>query len=29
VFIGAGMLPFLAMLSLFFVLRRIEPARFD
>jgi MFS transporter, ACS family, hexuronate transporter len=29
VFIGAGMLPFLAMLSVFFVLRRIEPARFD
>ena len=29
VFIGAGMMPFLAMLSLFFVLRRIEPARFD
>ena len=29
VFIGAGMLPFLAMLSLFFVLRKIEPARFD
>jgi sugar phosphate permease len=29
VFIGAGLMPFLAMLSLFFVLRRIEPARFD
>jgi ACS family hexuronate transporter-like MFS transporter len=29
VFIGAGMLPFLAMLSVFFVLRKIEPARFD
>ena len=29
VFIGAGTMPFLAMLSLFFVLRRIEPARFD
>jgi ACS family hexuronate transporter-like MFS transporter len=29
VFIGAGMMPFMAMLSLFFVLRRIEPARFD
>jgi ACS family hexuronate transporter-like MFS transporter len=28
VFIGAGTLPFLAMLSLFLVLRRIEPARF-
>ena len=29
VFIGAGTMPFLAMLSLFFVLRKIEPARFD
>jgi len=29
VFIGAGALPLLAMASLFFVLRRIEPARFD
>jgi MFS transporter, ACS family, aldohexuronate transporter len=29
VFIGAGALPFLAMLSVFFVLRKIEPARFD
>ena len=29
VFIGAGMLPMLAMASLFLVLRRIEPARFD
>jgi sugar phosphate permease len=29
VFLGAGILPFLAMLSVFFVLRRIEPARFD
>jgi ACS family hexuronate transporter-like MFS transporter len=29
VFIGAGMMPFMAMLSLFLVLRRIEPARFD
>ncbi|NUR56588.1 MAG: MFS transporter [Acidobacteria bacterium] len=29
VFIGAGMLPFLAMLSVFFVLGRIEPARFE
>jgi len=29
VFVGAGALPLLAMLSLFFVLRRIEPARFD
>jgi ACS family hexuronate transporter-like MFS transporter len=28
VFLGAGALPFLAMASLFFVLRRIEPARF-
>jgi len=28
VFVGAGVLPLLAMLSLFFVLRRIEPARF-
>jgi MFS transporter, ACS family, hexuronate transporter len=28
VFIGAGTLPFLAMASLFLVLRRIEPARF-
>ena len=26
---GAGMLPFLAMLSVFLVLRRIEPARFE
>jgi ACS family hexuronate transporter-like MFS transporter len=29
VFIGAGMLPLLAMASLFLVLRKIEPARFD
>jgi sugar phosphate permease len=29
VFIGAGTLPFLAMASLFLVLRKIEPARFD
>ena len=29
VFLGAGMLPFLAMLSVFLVLRKIEPARFD
>ena len=29
VFVGAGALPLLAMLSLFFVLRKIEPARFD
>ena len=29
VFVGAGMLPLLAMLSVFFVLRRIEPAKFD
>jgi MFS transporter, ACS family, aldohexuronate transporter len=29
VFLGAGTLPFLAMLSVFFVLRKIEPARFD
>jgi len=28
VFLGAGTLPFLAMISVFFVLRRIEPARF-
>jgi ACS family hexuronate transporter-like MFS transporter len=28
VFLGVGALPFLAMLSVFFVLRRIEPARF-
>jgi sugar phosphate permease len=28
VFFGAGMLPFLAMASVFLVLRRIEPARF-
>jgi len=28
VFLGAGALPFMAMLSLFLVLRRIEPARF-
>ncbi|HJZ70712.1 MAG TPA: MFS transporter, partial [Vicinamibacterales bacterium] len=28
VFVGAGALPLLAMLSLFFVLRKIEPARF-
>ena len=27
VFLGAGLLPFLAMASVFFVLRRIEPAR--
>ena len=29
VFLGAGIMPFLAMFSVFFVLRRIEPARFD
>lgn len=29
VFLGAGMMPFLAMLSVFFVLGKIEPARFD
>lgn len=29
VFIGAGTLPFLAMASLFLVLRKIEPAQFD
>jgi sugar phosphate permease len=29
VFVGAGLMPLLAMLSLFFVLRKIEPARFD
>jgi ACS family hexuronate transporter-like MFS transporter len=29
VFFGAGALPFLAMLSLFLVLRKIEPARFE
>src|SRR4051812_38430385 len=29
VFLGAGILPFLAMLSVFFVLRKIEPAKFD
>ena len=29
VFLGAGMLPFLAMLSVFFVLGKIEPAKFD
>jgi MFS transporter, ACS family, aldohexuronate transporter len=29
VFVGAGMLPLLAMLSVFFVLRKIEPAKFD
>lgn len=29
VFIGAGALPLLAMASLFFVLRKIEPAKFD
>jgi ACS family hexuronate transporter-like MFS transporter len=29
VFVGAGALPLLAMLSVFFVLRRIEPAKFD
>jgi ACS family hexuronate transporter-like MFS transporter len=29
VFLGAGILPFLAMFSVFFVLRKIEPARFD
>lgn len=29
VFLGAGTLPFLAMLSVFFVLRKIEPAKFD
>jgi MFS family permease len=29
VFFGAGMLPFLAMASVFLVLRKIEPARFD
>jgi MFS family permease len=29
VFLGAGTLPFLAMLCVFFVLRKIEPARFE
>jgi sugar phosphate permease len=29
VFLAAGTLPFLAMLSVFFVLRKIEPAKFD
>jgi sugar phosphate permease len=29
VFFGAGLLPFLAMASVFLVLRRIEPARFE
>jgi sugar phosphate permease len=29
VFVGAGALPLLAMVSVFFVLRRIEPATFD
>ena len=29
VFFGAGMLPFLAMASVFLVLRKIEPARFE
>lgn len=29
VFVGAGLLPFLAMLSVFLVLRTIEPARFE
>jgi ACS family hexuronate transporter-like MFS transporter len=29
VFVGAGTLPFLAMASVFLVLRKIEPARFD
>jgi len=29
VFVGAGILPILAMLSVFFVLRRIEPAKFE
>jgi ACS family hexuronate transporter-like MFS transporter len=29
VFLGAGTLPFLAMLSVFFVLRKIEPANFN
>jgi MFS family permease len=29
VFLGAGLMPFLAMLSVFFVLGKIEPARFD
>jgi ACS family hexuronate transporter-like MFS transporter len=29
VFLGAGTLPFLAMLSVFFVLRKIEPAKFN
>ena len=29
VFVGAGMLPVLALLSVFLVLRKIEPARFD
>ena len=28
VFVGAGVLPLLAMASVFFVMRRIEPARF-
>jgi MFS family permease len=29
VFLGAGLMPFMAMLSVFFVLRKIEPAKFD
>jgi hypothetical protein len=29
VFFAAGTMPFLAMLSLFLVLRKIEPAKFD
>jgi ACS family hexuronate transporter-like MFS transporter len=29
VFVGAGILPILALLSVFFVLRKIEPARFE
>ena len=29
VFFGAGLLPFMAMASVFLVLRKIEPARFD
>src|SRR4051794_7114504 len=29
VFLGAGIMPFLAMFSVFFVLRKIEPAKFD
>ncbi|HYM81557.1 MAG TPA: hypothetical protein VEY91_09115, partial [Candidatus Limnocylindria bacterium] len=29
VFVGAGIFPILALLSVFFVLRRIEPAQFS